>query len=64
MLKSRKNVEHEVFKYEKLLECHTTENKIFETLFSLDDELKQAYNAKEVVNVDKRKEFSGVIKRF
>lgn len=76
LLKSGNDVDHEVFKYDKLLECHTKENKILETLLSFDDELKQAYNAKEeylifdqvtkeeVVNVDKRKELNDVIKRF
>lgn len=76
LLKSRNDVDHEVFKYDKLLKCHTTENKILETILSFDDELKQAYNAKEeylifdqvtkeeVINVDKRKELNDVIKRF
>lgn len=56
------------------MECHVTENMILETLLSFDDELRQAYNAKEeylifdqvskeeVNNSNKRKELNAVIK--
>lgn len=56
------------------MECHVTENMILETLLSFDDELRQAYNAKEeylifdqvskgeVNNSNKRKELDAVIK--
>lgn len=76
LLKSGSSVDHEIFKYDKILEYHATENKILETLLSFDDELKQAYDAKEeylifdqvskeeVNNSDKRKELNDVIKRF
>lgn len=76
LLKSGSCVDHEILKYDRILEYHATENKILETLLSFDDELKQAYNAKEeylifdqvskeeVNNSDKRKELNGIIKRF
>lgn len=76
LLKSGNDIDHEVFKYDKLLEHYVTENMILESLLSFDDELKQAYNAKEEYlifdqvtkeeanNSDKRKEFNNVIKRF
>ena len=76
LLKSGNDVDREVFKYDKLLECHVTENMILERLLSFDDELKQAYRAKEeylifdqttkeeVNKSDKRKELNDVIKRF
>lgn len=76
LLKSGNDVEREVFKYDKLLECHVTENMILERLLSFDDEIKQAYRAKEeylifdqvtkeeVNNSDKIKELNDVIKRF
>ena len=76
LLKSGNDVNREVFRYDKLLECHVTENMILERLLSFDDELKQAYRAKEeylifdqvtkeeVNNSDKIKELNDVIKRF
>ena len=76
LLKSRNNVDYETFKYDKIMECHVTENMILETLLSFDDELRQAYNAKEeylifdqvskeeVNNSNKRKELNTVIKKF
>lgn len=76
LLKSRNDIDYEVFRYDKILECHVTENMILERLLSLDDELRQAYNAKEeylifdqvtqeeVNQCDKRKELNTVIKRF
>ena len=47
LLKSKNNIDNETFKYDKIMECHVTENMILETLLSFDDELRQAYNAKE-----------------
>ena len=76
LLKSGNDVNRKVFRYDKLLECHVTENMILERLLSFDDELKQAYRAKEeylifdqatkeeVNNSDKIKELNDVIKRF
>ena len=76
LLKSGNDVNREVFRYDKLLECHVTENMILERLLIFDDELKQAYRAKEeylifdqvtkeeVNNSDKIKELNDVIKRF
>lgn len=76
LLKSRNNVDYETFKYDKIMECHVTENMILETLLSFDDELRLAYNAKEeylifdqvskeeVNNSNKRKELNAVIKKF
>ena len=76
LLKSKSNVDAETFRYDKIMECHVTENMILETLLSFDDELRQAYNAKEeylifdqvskeeVNNSDKRKELNAVIKKF
>ncbi len=76
LLKSRNDVDCEVFKYDKILGYHVTENMILEKLLSFDDELKQAYSAKEeylifdqvtkdeVNDTDKRKELNDVIKRF
>ncbi len=46
LLKSKNNVADETFRYDKIMECHVTENMILETLLSFDDELRQAYNAK------------------
>lgn len=74
LLKSKNNIDNETFKYDKIMECHVTENMILETLLSFDDELRQAYNAKEeylifdqvskeeVNNSNKRKELNAVIK--
>ncbi len=76
MLKSRNDVDIETFKYDRILECHATEYMILERLLSFDNELRQAYNAKEeylifdqvtqkeVNDSDKRKELDNVIKRF
>ena len=76
LLKSGNYIDHEVFKYDKLLKHYVTENMILESLLSFDDELKQAYSTKEEYlifdqvtkeeanNSDKRKEFNNVIKRF
>lgn len=76
LLKSKNKVDCETFKYDKILDYHVTENKILETLLSFDEELRQAYNAKEeylifdqvakeeVNKSDKRKELDDVIKRF
>ena len=76
LLKSKNKVDHETFKYDKILGYHSTESKVLETLLSFDDELRQAYNAKEeylifdqvskeeVNKSDKRKELDDVIKRF
>ena len=76
LLKSKNNIDNETFKYDKIMECHVTENMILETLLSFDDELRQAYNAKEeylifdqvskgeVNNSNKRKELDAVIKKF
>ena len=76
LLKSGNYIDHEVFKYDKLLKHYVTENMILESLLSFDDELKHAYNAKEEYlifdqvtkeeanNSDKWKEFNNVIKRF
>ncbi len=76
LLKSRNDVDCEVFKHDKILGYHVTENMILEKLLSFDDELKQAYSAKEeylifdqvtkdeVNDTDKRKELNDVIKRF
>ena len=47
LLKSKNNIDNETFKYDKIMECHVTENMILETLLSFDDELRQAYNAKQ-----------------
>ena len=76
LLKSKNNIDNETFKYDKIMECHVTENMILETLLSFDDELRQAYNAKEeylifdqvskeeINNSNKRKELNAVIKKF
>ena len=76
LLKSKNNIDNETFKYDKIMECHVTENMILETLLSFDGELRQAYNAKEeylifdqvskeeVNNSNKRKELNAVIKKF
>lgn len=76
LLKSKNKVDHETFKYDKILGYHSTESKLLETLLSFDNELRQAYNAKEeylifdqvskkeVNKSDKRKELDDVIKRF
>lgn len=76
LLKSKNKVDCETFKYDKILGYHVTENKILEILLIFDDELRQAYNAKEeylifdqvskeeVNKSDKRKELNDVIKRF
>lgn len=47
LLKSKNSIDNETFKYDKIMECHVTENMILETLLSFDGELRQAYNAKE-----------------
>ena len=44
LLKSGNYIDHEVFKYDKLLKHYVTENMILESLLSFDDELKQAYS--------------------
>ena len=41
LLKSKNNIDNETFKYDKIMECHVTENMILETLLSFDDELRQ-----------------------
>ena len=76
LLKSRNNIDYEVFRYDRILECHVTENTILEKLLSFDDELKKAYYAKEeylifdqvskeeVNSTDKRKELNNVIRKF
>lgn len=76
LLKSRNDIDYEVFRYDRILECHVTENTILEKLLSFDDELKKAYYAKEeylifdqvskeeVNSTDKRKELNNVIRKF
>lgn len=76
LLKSKNNIDNETFKYDKILGYHSTESKVLETLLGFDNELRQAYNAKEeylifdhvskeeVNKSDKRKELDDVIKRF
>lgn len=76
LLKARNDVDDTVTHYDKILEYHVSENMILERMLSYDDELKQAYYAKEeylifdqvkkedINNTDKRKEIDNVIKRF
>lgn len=76
LLKSRNDVDYTVTRFDKILEFHATEGTILERMLSYDDELKQAYYAKEeylifdqvtkedVNNTDKRKELDNVIKKF
>lgn len=76
LLKSGNKINNQTFRYDKILGYHVTESKILEILLSYDEELRQAYNAKEeylifdqvskeeVNSSDKRKELNNVIKRF
>lgn len=76
LLKSRNDIDNEVFRYDRILEYHATESKILEILLSFDEELKQAYNAKEEYLIfdqvtkeeaaasDRRKALNSVIRRF
>lgn len=76
LLKSGNKINNQTFRYDKILGYHVTESKILEILLSYDEELRQAYNAKEeylifnqvsqeeVNSFDKRKELNNVIKRF
>lgn len=47
LLKSRNDIDLEIFKYDNILEHYATENIILEQLLNCDEELRQAYNAKE-----------------
>ena len=40
LLKSKNKVDHETFKYDKILGYHSTESKLLETLLSFDNELR------------------------
>ena len=76
LLKSRNDVDDTITRYDKILEFHATEGMILEKMLSYDDELRQAYYAKEeylifdqvkkedINNTDKRKELDNVIRRF
>ena len=76
LLKSRNDVDDTITRYDKILEFHATEGMILERMLSYDDELRQAYYAKEeylifdqvkkedINNTDKRKELDNVIRRF
>ena len=76
LLCPRKKLDYETFRLDKILGSYVTENAILERMLSFDDELTQAYRAKEeylmfddveedkVNNRNMRKELDSVIKRF
>lgn len=77
LLKSRNDIDLEIFKYDNILEHYATENIILEQLLNCDEELRQAYNAKEEYLIfdqvtqkeinncnNKRMELTSLIKRF
>ena len=77
LLKSRNDIDLEIFKYDNILEHYATENIILEQLLNCDEELRQAYNAKEEYLIfdqvtqkeinncnNKRMELASLIKRF
>lgn len=77
LLKSGNDIDLETFKYDNILEHYVTENIILEQLLNCDEELRQAYNAKEEYLIfdqvtqkeinnynNKRIELTNLIKRF